>query len=94
VRVADAANDDAIGITGRVASETERTLIIENADERERQVPKGNAVFEFALAPTAADDESEDEERRAERTYVTVEGTRLIANPARRTERKRRSKWR
>jgi ribonuclease P protein subunit POP4 len=92
VRVADAANDDAIGITGRVVGETERTLIIENADGRERQVPKGNAVFEFALAPTAADDE--DEERRAERTYVTVEGTRLIANPARRTERKRRSKWR
>ena len=92
VRVAEASNADTIGIAGRVVSETERTLVIEGSDERDRRVPKDGATFEFAL-PTA----DEGERRTGEpddRTYVTVEGARLVANPARRTERKRRSKWR
>lgn len=107
VRVVDASNADAIGISGRVVRETERTLVIEGVDGRGRQVPKKGATFEFALPAADEDDESGDAGtgesgpdtgtgRTDERTptYVTVEGVHLEANPARRTERKRRSKWR
>lgn len=96
VRVVDASNADAIGISGHVVSETQKTLVIEGSDGRERQVPKDGATFEFALP--SEDDESDETGRKTgepgDRTYVTVEGVRLVANPARRTERKRRSKWR
>ena len=105
VRVAHASNPDAIGISGRVVSETERTLVIEGDDGRERQVPKKGATFEFVLP--AGDGENGDDSESSEnsengdgdgngdeRTYVTVEGDLLRANPARRTERKERSKWR
>ena len=96
VRVVKASNADAIGISGRVVLETERTLVIEGSDGRERRVPKGSATFEFALPTGNTDDEhnTNDERETDDRTYVTVEGARLEANPARRTERKRRSKWR
>jgi len=99
VRVVDASNADAIGISGHVVSETEKTLVIEGSDGRERQVPKSGATFEFAL-PSEDDEGNKGDETGREtgepgdRTYVTVEGVRLVANPARRTERKRRSKWR
>ena len=92
VRVVQASNADATGITGRVVSETERTLVIEGSDGRERQVPKDGVTFEFALP--AADESGRRTGESDDRTYVTVEGARLEANPARRTERKRRSKWR
>lgn len=107
VRVAHASNPDAIGISGRVVSETEHTFVIEGDDGRERQVPKKGATFEFVLP--AGDGENGDDSEGSEnsengdgdgngngdeRTYVTVEGDLLRANPARRTERKERSKWR
>ena len=107
VRVAHASNPDAIGISGRVVSETEHTFVIEGDDGRERQVPKKGATFEFVLP--AGDGENDDDsessensengdgdgnENGDERTYMTVEGDLLRANPARRTERKERSKWR
>ena len=105
VRVAHASNPDAIGISGRVVSETEHTFVIEGDDGRERQVPKKGATFEFVLP--AGDGENGDDSESSEnsengdgngngdeRTYVTVEGDLLRANPARRTERKERSKWR
>jgi ribonuclease P protein subunit POP4 len=100
VRVAEATNPDAIGIAGRVVSETHNTLVIEGREGTERRVPKGSVTFEFVL-PTdegsrgsEKNGHDEHEADSAERTYVTVEGVRLEANPARRTERKRRSKWR
>ena len=101
VRVAEATNPDAVGIAGQVVSETHNTLVIEGREGTERRVPKGSVTFEFAL-PAGEDDrgsaeDGEHDEREAdsaERTYVTVEGARIKANPARRTERKRRSKWR
>ena len=107
VRVAHASNPDAIGISGRVISETEHTFVIEGDDGRERQVRKKGATFEFVLP--AGDGENDDDSEGSEnsengdgdgngngdeRTYVTVEGDLLRANPARRTERKERSKWR
>jgi len=52
---------------------------------REKTVPKAGATFEFELpAETDAD----------EAAVVTVEGDRLVARPARRTERTGDSKWR
>jgi ribonuclease P protein subunit POP4 len=106
VRVVDGSNSDAIGISGRVVRETERTLVIEGSVGRERQVPKGSATFEFALPAESGGDGEGDENgeddsgtETSERTHgtgvrVIVEGAILEANPARRTERKMRSKWR
>jgi ribonuclease P protein subunit POP4 len=95
VRVVDSSNPDATGIAGRVVGETQNTLVIEGSAGTERRVPKAGASFEFALpAGEGEDADSERSEDSAERTYVIVEGARLRANPARRTERKRRSKWR
>ncbi|MFB6107365.1 MAG: ribonuclease P protein component 1 [Haloplanus sp.] len=50
-RVADAASADAVGIAGRVVSETMRTLSLSSGD-RVRQVPKQGTTFEFALPCT------------------------------------------
>jgi ribonuclease P protein subunit POP4 len=51
-RVVDATNPDLVGVSGRVVSETERTLSLEDAS-RVRQVPKRGATLEFELdAPT------------------------------------------
>ncbi|PSP75924.1 ribonuclease P [Halobacteriales archaeon QS_3_64_16] len=98
VRVAEAANPDAVGIAGRVVGETQNTLVIEETDGTEQRVPKGSATFEFALPASegnrGSETDGEQEADSAARTYVTVEGARIAANPARRTERKRRSKWR
>ena len=70
VRVVAAANPDLVGVAGRVVDETTNTLRIEGTDGRVRTAPKAGATFEFAL-----DDES-----------VVVEGARLVARPARRTQ--------
>ena len=82
VRVAAASNPDLVGIAGEVVMETTRTLSIEGSEsgsERVWQVPKADATFEFTTP---------DGQR------VTVEGERLVARPARRTERTGDSKWR
>ncbi|WP_336001974.1 ribonuclease P protein component 1 [Halorientalis halophila] len=91
-RVAAASNQDLVGIAGEVVMETTRTLSIAASSESRRrtvsgdgervwQVPKGDATFEFTL-------DGDDEQ------VVTVEGERLVARPARRTERTGDSKWR
>ena len=57
VRVAAADNPDLVGIVGRVAVETMRTLRVESAERRSaesdgsrvRQLPKRGTTFEFAL---------------------------------------------
>lgn len=70
VRVVAATNDDLVGVAGRVVDETTNTLRIEGTDGRVRTAPKAGATFEFAL-----DDD-----------HVVVDGARLVARPARRTQ--------
>ena len=84
-RVAAASNRSLVGIEGTVVSETESTLHVAGAAGT-KQVPKAGATFEFDL--TGESSES------ADSGFVTVEGERLVANPARRTERTSDSKWR
>ena len=88
VRVAAASNSDLVGIAGEVVMETTRTLSVarrpevgDSSEPRVWQVPKGDATFEFTIE---ADGQQ----------VVIVEGERLVARPARRTERTGDSKWR
>ncbi|SFR93855.1 ribonuclease P protein subunit Rpp29 [Halomicrobium zhouii] len=78
VEVVAASNPDAIGIEGRVVTETTRTLGIEGAD-RVWHVPKDGATFTFDLPS-------------GER--VRTAGSKLVARPARRTETTGDSQWR
>ena len=48
VRVADAANPDLVGISGRVVVETMKTFHVDDG-RRVRQVPKEGSCFEFAI---------------------------------------------
>lgn len=93
VRVADAENRSLVGIEGRIVRETENTLLVET-NSQVKQVPKAGATFEFALADesVAPADITDDPESAA--AYVTIEGERLVANPARRTETTGDSTWR
>ncbi|MFB6182952.1 MAG: ribonuclease P protein component 1 [Haloarculaceae archaeon] len=81
--VADA-DPGRVGIEGTVVTETTRTLGIEGAG-RVWHVPKAEATFAFDLPVSGRGDGP----RR-----VTVDGTRLVARPARRTEHRGDSKWR
>ena len=110
VRVVESTNPDAVGISGRVVSETMRTLVLEG--DRVWRLPKQGTTFEFALPRTdeAADAEkasgtaSELPSETASRTgqsngcedvaYVTVDGARLLSRPALRTEKAGVSTWR
>jgi len=52
VRVADAANPELVGIAGRVAFESERTLVVRGptgSGVADRRVPKRDTQFRFAL---------------------------------------------
>ncbi|WP_049980741.1 ribonuclease P protein component 1 [Halolamina rubra] len=51
VRVADAANPDLVGISGRVVVETMKTVHVDDG-RRVRQVPKEGSRFEFAIGTT------------------------------------------
>ena len=78
--VTEAADPGLPGVAGEVVRETANTLGIESSqDGRVRQVPKAAATFRFAL---------EDGQR------VVVEGERLGARPAERTEHRGDSIWR
>ena len=77
VEVVEADNPDLVGVAGRVVGETTHTLRVEGAD-RVRTVPKAAATLRFELP---------DGER------VTVEGDRLVARPARRTQTAGGSTW-
>lgn len=78
VAVVDATNQDLIGIEGHVEDETQHTLLIRTSDDGERkQVPKGSATFRFIV----------------DETTVIVDGTRLVARPAKRTEQSKGSIW-
>jgi len=76
--VADSPNEDLVSVRGTVVSETTNTLELADRD-RSRRVPKDAARFEFTL-PSGS--------------VVTVDGDRLVARPARRTEQRGDSPWR
>ena len=61
VRVVESTNPDAVGISGRVVSETMGTLSL-SADDRVWQLPKQGTTFEFAL-PRPRTDEAADAEK-------------------------------
>jgi len=80
VAVVEATDPGLAGIAGTIVRETANTLGIESSrDGRVRQVPKAAATFRVTL---------EDGQR------VVVEGERLVARPAERTERRGDSTWR
>jgi len=83
VEVVAASNPDVIGLAGTVVTETTKTLGIEGAD-RVWHVPKDTATFRFEL-PADGDRDSRS---------VRVDGSKLVARPARRTEATGDSKWR
>jgi ribonuclease P protein subunit POP4 len=64
VRVADAANADLVGISGRVVVETMKTFHVDDGS-RVRQVPKKGSCFEFALTT--------DDAKRAAASFGTDE---------------------
>ncbi|MFD1585622.1 ribonuclease P protein component 1 [Halorientalis brevis] len=98
VRVAAASNPDLVGVAGEVVMETTRTLSIAatvSGVERVWQVPKADATFEFSTPDGQSEARSASTQSNGEsRETVTVEGERLVARPARRTERTGDSKWR
>ncbi|MFB6233323.1 MAG: ribonuclease P protein component 1 [Haloarculaceae archaeon] len=96
--VVSASNPDLVGIAGDVVAETTKTLGIERqaggedrrdgssesgtepaGESRVATVPKAGATFAFALPDGPT---------------VRVEGDRLLARPARRTEQTGDSQWR
>ena len=78
VAVVAAPNPDLVGLAGRAVAETTRTIGIE-ADDDLAVVPKAETTFEWTLP----DGET-----------VRTAGERLLARPARRTERTGDSTWR
>lgn len=79
VCVRDASDPTLVGRSGQVVDETRNTLLISARDGSEIQVPKPITTFEF---------------RTPDGTAVAVDGSRLVARPARRTERRGESVWR
>ncbi|WP_254545272.1 ribonuclease P protein component 1 [Halomarina pelagica] len=93
VRVVESTDPTLVGVEGEVVMETTNTLTVAGA--RTVQVPKAVATFEFELdgAKRRSADHSSGDEPRDDPEYVVVEGERLVARPARRTERTRGSQW-
>ena len=88
VRVVDAAHEGYVDVEGTVVDETANTLLVEtDGDSGVVQVQKAGATFEFALPDDDGDEEGDT-------SHVVVEGERLLARPARRTELTGDSKWR
>ncbi|MES3516510.1 MAG: ribonuclease P protein component 1 [Natronomonas sp.] len=81
VGVVESSNRDLVGLTGRVRDETTNTLIVAT-ESGIKQVPKAGSTFRFELT---ADD--------SETVRVRIEGERLVARPARRTETRGGSLW-
>ena len=91
VRVTAASNPNLVGIEGTVVVETANTLHVEASgrawqarsdvragESRTKQVPKADATFAFSVGGHT----------------VSVDGERLVARPARRTEQTGDSQWR
>ena len=96
VRVADASNHALVDIEGVVVDETEGTLSVEtDSDESSvKQIPKTSATFEFALDEESVTPADIAYDPASATAYVTVDGERLVAKPARRTETTGDSIWR
>jgi ribonuclease P protein subunit POP4 len=75
VRVADAANADLVGISGRIVVETMKTFHVDDG-RRVRQVPKEGSCFEFAVttddAPRAFASSGTDEAADADEASGSV----------------------
>ncbi|WIV67311.1 ribonuclease P protein component 1 [Natrialbaceae archaeon AArc-T1-2] len=100
VRVVDSDDPGTVGLEGRVVVETTNTLqiaVCENGSSRVVQVPKSGSTFEFAITDDAADYREElgtaSELAGEDVAYVTVDGSRLLSRPARRTETSGDSPW-
>jgi len=85
VRVVESSDPTLVERAGTVVEETTNTLVVDVGGERAAadgsfrvRVPKAACTFEFRL------DDGE---------HVTVDGERLVARPARRTERRGDSRW-
>ena len=97
VRVVDASDPTLVGFEGEGVSETTNTLVVDVAHEGRREgsrsvrVPKAVATFEFRL--DCAEPRSAADSDDSETEYVVVDGDRLVARPARRTERTGDSPW-
>ena len=94
VEVVESRNADLVGIAGDVVDETMQTLVVAGASGS-KQVPKAAATFRFRLGGGEAQCASERASGRGPRAErVIVDGERLIARPARRTETTTPNKWR
>ncbi|MWG35137.1 ribonuclease P protein component 1 [Halomarina oriensis] len=97
VRVADSSDPTLVGCEGEVVSETTNTLVLESVartsgqrqGSRSVRVPKAVATFEFRLDDVERRSTTDDSDAE----YVVVDGERLVARPARRTERTGDSRW-
>jgi ribonuclease P protein subunit POP4 len=90
VRVVESSDPTLVGVEGEVVMETTNTLSVAREGEtgsRLVQVPKPVATFEFEL-PGGADPSATDDAQ-----FVVVDGERLVARPARRTEHTGDSRW-
>jgi ribonuclease P protein subunit POP4 len=91
VAVADSPNPDLVGLSGRVVDETMRTLLVATG-EGVKRVPKADATFRFTVGGSEAARAS-DATGADPRVDVLVDGERLVARPARRTETNGGSLW-
>jgi ribonuclease P protein subunit POP4 len=110
VSVTAADNEDLVGIAGEVVAETTRMLGIESeagaaesrpesdsgGSDRVSRVPKDGTTFTFTLPGEArrASDATREHSDPRPGADVTVEGRRLVARPARRTETTGEHRWR
>ncbi|PSQ15445.1 ribonuclease P [Halobacteriales archaeon QS_8_69_26] len=94
VRVVEATDPGLVGVEGRVVVETAGTLHVEDrARDGVVQVGKRGATFEFAIEASDPGSHPADAEKCGTE-HVTVDGHRLTARPARRTERRGDPTWR
>ena len=79
VRVADSTDPGKTALEGTVVEETAKTLVIDvTGADRTVTVPKAESTFTFDLG---------------ESVEVRIDGERLVADPARRTETRGESPW-
>jgi ribonuclease P protein subunit POP4 len=91
VTVSDASNADLVGIEGRVRDETMKTLLVATSDGV-KQLPKAGTTFRFRLDDSEARSASDNARGQCQRA-VLIEGDRLLARPAQRSETHRGSLW-
>ena len=109
IRVVESDDEGRVGLSGVVVVETANTLrVAVDGDDRVVTVPKPGSTFEFVITDDAAGVErtpgtaselaetqpAADADRAGEGVaVVTVDGSRLLSRPARRTETNGDSPW-